>query len=327
MANPSGQLDEGVHNLERFISVLMTTIEQVKAHTTAIENHGSTVDELDHQAEGDLSDLGGALDDLEEALESGEEDAVQEIGRLRDEAHDGAEQTMAEAQSALEGAESSFDSAMQEGHDHLQEELGTLTSDGFEQLESTLENVESGLAEDRQEAEGAFDALDQGVEEMEGKAKKAFEDADAAFDQTNSELANQKSTITTDGGDSVTAFDGIGDDIDNHCRTMATALEGTCDGWKAEVEQDEQDLTTQVETLLADAGTAVQGAGQDQLDTPAQTTLDDGLAPYVTELVELQGLIESAQGPANDELIPLVDDLEKALSVIGTIDELLNALE
>src|SRR5262245_28371865 len=140
MANPSGGTDAGVQNLERFIGILTNTIEQVQAHTNAIENHASTIDDLDHQAEGDLSDLGGALDDLEEALESGEEDAVQEIGRLREEAHEGSDQTMAEAQSSLEGAESSFDSAIQEGRDHLQEEVDGLTSDGFEPLESTMES-------------------------------------------------------------------------------------------------------------------------------------------------------------------------------------------
>lgn len=324
---PRGGVDEGVHNLERFIGILMNSIEQVQAHTTAIENHGSTIDDLDHEAEGALQDLGGALDDLEETIESGEEDAVKEIGRLGDEAQEGSDQRLAESESSVEGAESSFESAMQEGRSGLEQELSSLTSDGFTQLESTMDNVESGLADDRQQAETAFDGLDTAVQDFEQRGGQAFDAAEAAFDQTNGEIANHQSAIETDAGDGATAFDALGDDIDGHCRGLAGQLEGLCDGWKTEITDDATDLVDQVTTLFADTGTALQTAAQDQLDTPAQAVLTDAFEPYLSELAELQALIEGAQGPASDELLPLVDDLEKALGVIETIDQLLNALE
>lgn len=324
---PKGGLDEGVLNLERFIGILMTTIEQVQGHTSVIEEHAEAIEGLDDEAENALADLGGALEDLQGDLESEQQDALEGIGSLRDEAREGSEQRLARSESQVERAGSEFDGAMDEGRTALEQSQSTVSSEGFQRLESTMEGVESALADDRQEAEAGFEALDTAVAELQQRATGAFTATDGAFDQTVAEIADKKDAVETDAGDSVTALDQAGDDIDGECRTQAGELEGLYDGWKAQIAADAADLVDSVEDLMDDTAAFVDTVAEDQLDTPAGVVLEQAFDPYLSELATLQADLDEARGPAADELVPLVLELERALGVIDTIDQLLNALE
>ena len=78
MAGP--QLDDGVLKLEQFIGVLRTTIEQVGDGTDTLETHADQLDDLEGTAQNGFEDLNGALEDFEDGLDSGRQDAVEEIG-------------------------------------------------------------------------------------------------------------------------------------------------------------------------------------------------------------------------------------------------------
>ena len=80
-------------------------------------------------------------------------------------------------------------------------------------------------------------------------------------------------------------------------------------------------------TLLIEASVFVDTLIQDELTEPVESVQNDTFAPYLNELGELQSVLEAARGPATGELLPLVDELEKALAVMDTIADLLKALE
>jgi chromosome segregation ATPase len=326
-STPKGGLDEGVLNLERFIGILTSTIEQVQGHTSAIEQHASALESLDDKAESDLSDLGGALEDFETRLEAAEDEVEQEIGSLRDEAREGADEQLQQSGSDVDRAGGAYDAALDEGRGGLEESHAALGSEGFNPLESTLESVESALAGDRQEAEAGFDGLDAAAAELRQRATDAFAEAEAAFDRTVEEITDKRDALETDGGDAVTALDQAGDDIDAEARSLAGELETAYDLWHVQIEAETDDLVESVKTLMTDTAASVDAAAEAQLDTPAGTVLDNAFEPCLEELAELQSVVEGAQGPATDDLLPLVDELERSAIVIETIDRLLDQLE
>lgn len=323
MATP----DDSVENLERFISVLTVTIEEVHEHSSTIEDHADTIEDLDSDTESALEDLSTALADFEDDLTGAEQDALEQVQALRQEARDGTDQRLTRAESEVERAESDFESVLEDGRSRIEEAHSELTSDGFSGLEATMQNVESALAEDQQQAVASFDGLDAGVAELETRTTGAYTDTTGEFDQTNAEVANQQTAIETDAGDGITALDGVGDDIDGFCRAEAAALVGLYDGWGGEVDTEAQELMDEAATALIEASVAVDTLIQDDLTDPVQAVLTDAFGPYLTELGELQSVVDEAQGPATGELMTLVDDLEKALGVMDTIAELLRALE
>lgn len=322
-----GGLDEGVLNLERFIGILMNTIEQVQDHTSTIEDHANTLEDLDNDAEGALNDLTGALDDFEEGLESSEGDSVQEIGELRQLASEGEGQRLVQAESDTEQAGSEFESGVQEGRDALEQAQGSLTDDGFEQLGSTVEGVISAIGDSQQQAESDFEELDSAVAGAQTRSTEALSGSEDSFGQTVDELTDKKEGLVTDAGDCVTAFDGLGDDIDGQARTLAGELEGLYGGWTGDVDTDAEDFNEAVETLMSDTAAYVDTVTEDQLQAPAETVLDDAIEPYLQELAELQSVLDEARTSAEGDLLPLVDELERALGVVATIDQLLNAVE
>lgn len=327
MATQPGGGDEAVANLQRFISVLTATIEEVHDHASTIEDDTDAIEDLDSDTQGALDDLASALSDFEDDAVGAEQDALEQIQALRQEAREGAETRLERAGNEVERAQNDFDGVLEDGSARLDEAHSSLTDDGFGGLESSMESVESALAQDRQEAEGAFDQLDGAVAEFETRATGAYTDTTGEVDQTVAEAATQQSAIETDGGDGVTALDGVGDDVDAHCRAQAAELEGLYDGWGPEIQTDATELVDEVSTLLVEASVAVDALVQDELTEPVDAVLNDAFTPYLAELDELQAFLEDARGPATGELALLVDDLEKALAVVETIAELLKALE
>jgi chromosome segregation ATPase len=322
-----GGVDEGVQNLERFIALVMSTIEQVQGHTTTVEQHDDALESLVNEAEGALADLAGALTEFEGKLESAEDQVEQELGTLRDEAREGTDQRLEESSSEVESGRAAYDDAMSAGRSSLEESHSSLGSDGFSALGSALESAESALAEDRQEAEASLDGLDTAVADFQQRATQALADAEGAFDQTVEEIKDRRDALETEGTDSVTAFDAAGDDIDAEARSLGGELEGVYNAWATEIDADGSDLILSVETLLADLASFVDTASEEQLDDPAATVLSEGFEPYLAELAELQAVLEGAGGPTADALLPLVDELERSAAVIDTIDKLLDTLE
>lgn len=329
MATPGGgtQQDQSVENLERFIGILRTSIEEVHDHAATVEDHVDTIEDLDSDAQSALEDLQSTLSDFEDDLGSSEQDALEQIQSLRQEAREGADQRMERAGDQVERAQGDFDEVVEDGRSRIEEAHSELTSDGFGQLETTFEGVESALAQDRQEAEGAFDQLDGAVADFETRTTGAYTDTTGEMDQTIGEAANQQNAIETDGGDGVTALDGVGDDIDAFCRGKAGELEGLYAAWAPETQTEATELIDEVSTLLVEASVAIDSLIQDELTEPTEAVLNDAFGPYLAELGELQAFLEDARGPATGELPILIDDLEKALAVIETIAELLRALE
>jgi uncharacterized phage infection (PIP) family protein YhgE len=323
MANPSGGPDDSVENLQKFIAVLTSTIEEVHDQASTIEDHADTIEDLDSDTQSAIEDLTSALSDFEDDLVGSEADALEQIQALRTEAREGTDQRLARAESEIERAQGDFDDVLEDGSARIEEAHAELKSGGFEQLESTMDAVESALAQDRQEAEGAFDQLDGAVAEFETRTTGAYTDTTGEFDQTTAEIANQKTALETDAGDGVTALDGVGDDIDAFCRAKAAELIGLYDAWNGTLQGEGTELIDEVSTLLIEASVAIDTLIQDELTVPAEAVMNEAFAPYITELDAMLAFVEDARGPATGELPILVDDLEKVRAVIATIAELL----
>jgi hypothetical protein len=325
MAGP--QLDDGVLKLEQFIGVLRTTIEQVGDGTDTLETHADQLDDLEGTAQNGFEDLNGALEDFEDGLDSGRQDAVEEIGELATLARDAAGQRLGEAEGEVAGGGSSFDGALNEGRDEVDQADSGLTSQGFDALGSTIDAVESSVDGAREKSDGSFDELGTGFEAFHQRVSDAFTEAEAKFDESVADLSDKANSLATDAGDCVSGFESDGGDFHSEVESLGGEVEGLYDGWDGDVDEAADDLVSSVETLMDDTAAFVETVGKDQIESPGDLVLNESFEPYLSELSELQAVVDGAAGGVAETLVSLVDELVKSESVVDTIDQLLNAVE
>ena len=321
------QLDEGVVKLEQFIGVLRSTIDQVSETTGTLESHAGDLGDLEGNTESGFADLNDALQDFEDDLDTARQDAVDEIGELTTLAQEAAGQRLGEAESEVEGAESSFESAMTEGRAEADRAHAGLGAQGFDALASTIDTVESATDASRQEAGQGFDELDSGVKGFTDRTDESFKEAEGKFAEGVSDIDEKSSSLVTEAGDCVSGFASDGGDFQGEMTSLGGDLVSLYEGWDDTVDAAADDLATSVKTLMDDTAEFVSAGGTDQVESPADLVLNESFAPYLTELGELQGVIEAAASGPADTLVPLVDELDKSERVIDTIDQLLNAVE
>jgi uncharacterized phage infection (PIP) family protein YhgE len=321
------QLDDGVVKLEQFIGVLRSTVDQVGETTGTLESHADDLGDLEGNIESGFEDLNDALQDFEDDLDTARQGAVDEIGELAALAQEAAGQRLGEAESEVDGAESSFESAMNEGKAEADRAHASLSAQGFDALATTIDSVESATDASRQEASQGFDELGSGVKGFTDRTDESFKEAEGKFAEGVSDIDEKSSALVTEAGDCVSGFESDGSDFQGEMTSLGGDLVSLYEGWDGTVEAAADDLGTSVKTLMDDTAEFVSTSGTDQVESPADLVLNESFAPYLTELGELQGVIEAAASGPADTLVPLVDELDKSERVIDTIDQLLNAVE
>jgi uncharacterized phage infection (PIP) family protein YhgE len=320
-------LDDGVLKLEQFIGVLRTTIDQVGETTGTLESHADDLGDMEGTTESGFEDLNDALEEFEDDLDSARQDAVDEIGELTALAREAAGQRLGEAESEVEGAESSFEGALSEGRAEMDRAYSSLNAQGFDALATTVAAAESALDASRLEASQAFDELGSGVKGFADRTEESFKEAEGKFAEGVSDLDEKSAALVTEAGDCVSGFESDGSDFQGEMTSLGGELVSLYEGWDGTVTAAADDLTSSVKSLMDDTAAFVTTAGSDQLEAPADLVLNDSFAPYLVELGELQGVLDAAASGPAETLVPLVDELEKSEKVIGTIDQLLNAVE
>jgi len=323
----AGQLDEGVVKLEQFIGVLRTTIDQVAETTDTLESQASDLDDLEGTTESGFEDLSDALEEFEDDLGSARQDAVDDVGELTTLAREAGDQRLAEAESEVEGAVSSFDSTIRDGRAELDQAHSGLGAQGFDALASTIDGVESALDASRDEGDQEFEALDTGLTDFTERASDSFKEAEGKFDEGIGDLSDKSSSLVTDTGECVNGFTSDGADFQGEMTSLGGELVSLYEGWDDTIDSEATDLIDSVKGLMDDTAGFVETGGQDQLEAPADLTLNESFAPCLEELGEAQDVLDQAAGGPAEMLVPLVEELVKAESVMDTIDQLLNAVE
>jgi vacuolar-type H+-ATPase subunit H len=323
----AGQLDEGVVKLEQFIGVLRTTVDRVGETTDALESQAGDLDDLESTVESGFEDLNDALEEFEDDLDSARQDAVDELGELTTLAREAGDQRLAEAESEVESAESSFADAMTEGRAELDQAHSALGSQGFHALVSTIDGVESALDASRGEGDQAFEGLDAGLTDFTERAGESFREAEGKFDEGVSDLSDKFSSLVTEAGDCVRGFTSDGTDFNGEMTSLGGELVSLYEGWDGDIDGEAADLISSVKGLMDDTATFVETEGKDQVEAPADLTLNESFAPCLEELGEAQDVLDAAAAGPAEMLVPLGEELVKAQSVIDTIDQLLNAVE
>lgn len=322
----SGGLDDGVANLERFISVLTSTTDRVEQTTSTLESHAEALDDLEDTAEEKLGAFADDVDDFTDQLDSTEEEAVAEIRGLGEAAREAADGALAQAESDLREAESSFEDQTTRSAESLDSREGSLVDSGYGGFLGAVDRLGGELNDARQEVDTGFEDFEGAAGTLGDETSSAIEDASAKteeattwVEQHESELADQVAGFVGDLeaalSDALADQASVGDEAEQLYASMAEAAEA-----------EGKDLQDQVEQLLDEASGFVAQAASDQLDQPAELVLQEPMPTLDSELDGLSDVLDEASGTTAD-LEPLVGELVTAVSIVGTIDEMLNAME
>jgi predicted nucleic acid-binding Zn-ribbon protein len=327
VATPNASADQSLENIQRFIAVLTATIEQVHAHAGTLDEHADAIEDQDGDAQDAATELADALTDFESGLERSEHDALEEVQALQETARLGAAERMARAQGEVESAQSDFDSVLDDGAARIEEAHSELDADGFDALARTMEALEGALEQDQQEAAAAFDTLESALDERQTRMESTFAEAVAAIEETANESRNQEFEIGADVNDGLSALEGLVTEIDAFCSALDKVVLGLYETWREALRTEGLELVADTAKLMQDAAEAMQTLTDDALVEASDEVLDERFVPHLEALGELLASVEGTPALVDSELLPLVDDLEKALGVVETIGSLLAALE
>lgn len=327
MATPNASADQSLENIQRFIAVLTATIEQVHAHAGTLDGHADAIEDQDGDAQDAATELAEALTDFEAGLERAEHDALEEMQALQETARQGAAERMARAEGAVESAQSDFDSVIDDGAARIEEAHSELDADGFDALARTMEALDNALEQDQQEAVAAFDGLESGLGERETRVESAFAEAVTAVEETVYESRNQEFEIGTDVNDGISALEGVVNEIDGFCQGLDKVVLGLYETWREALAAEGVELVVDTAKLMQDTAEAMETLTDDELVEASEEVLDERFVPHLEALGDLLANVEGTPALMESELLPLVDDLERALGVVETIGSLLAALE
>lgn len=317
-------LDEGVVNLQRFIAHLA-------ASTSALERSGDHFKES-AQKFGELEDEvveegGGLNDELEEigsTLDSAKGDAQDALMELIQAASE-AQGTTGEAQTRIEEAASDLDEKAQTILGDLDEAHGHLTEQGFDALGQTLDGSQQELETESQEGEQALTELETAVAGFETEAQTAWDAAEGELDEAISDLSEGESSLQTAASEGVQGLETAGTEFEQSCSTLESAVDLIYDVLDKDVAEQGQEWEQHVQTIAKEAIGFVEAGAQERLEQPAIVVEEEAVASLSQEYGALEAVLDGATTTA-EELKPLAEELAKCQTIVGQIDELMNAL-
>lgn len=323
MASPV-RLDEGVVNLQRFISLLVSSTGGLEKSAEHFKQSGQRFGELEDEAAEQGGGLNDELEEVASALESGQKEAEEGLTELTQAATD-AQGTADDAQQKLDAAAASLEADADKAVAELDDANGRLASEGFDALGRTLDEAQKELEAEAQEEEHLFEQLEDAVATSRADAEAAWDAADAALDEAATEVGEDGSAFEAAAAESVRGFDTAAGEFEQECAELTGEVDVIYDALDGAVDQEGQEWEQNVEALAKEAVAWAEAAEQERLEQPAQLVEAEALGALEQEYASLGTVLEAGRDTAG-ELEPLAEDLGRCQSVVGQVDELMKAL-
>lgn len=320
------ELDDGVHNLERFIAVLTDTTAKVQEVNETLESRGQAFDDLEDQAADKLGAFTDEIEDFQEQLEASHGEALEDIRGLTEAVREAGDSRLTGVQADIEQAESNFEEKAESARQDLNSAQSSLIDTGFRGFVSALDAAQHELESDRQQADQSFDTLDAGVKAAGDDVESALDEAAEKLEAGTGELRDQVAELTDQAGGSTEGFDHSLSEAESEYASQETALLELYQAMAEAVTGETQELAESAEGVVREIVEFLSAATADQLEEPAELVLTDPLPALDAALTAMEGVVEDA-GNLIAALSPLVDDLVTAVGITGKIDEMLNAME
>jgi F0F1-type ATP synthase membrane subunit b/b' len=316
--------DAGLNNLRRFIANLTAAAAGLPKVGELVQATGRSFDELEKEAVTEGDGLNSHLDQVGDALESGQKDVRQGLTDLT-QAATTAQATVAEANTKLEEAATDLESRAQTASSELDTAHTSLTDQGFKALDQVLETAEQQLETEKQEAQQAFDELETTVKGFETEAQTSWDEAETALEQAATDLTEEESGLEAAATEGTQGFQAAGTELESKCDSLEGELVSIYDAFASGVESQGQEWDQALQKAVQEAVSFVESGQQERLDQPAGLVQDEALAALTQEYTALGAVLDSAAQVAG-ELEPLAGELQKCGGVCDVVGRLLGAM-
>jgi hypothetical protein len=317
-------LDDGVVNLQRFIGHLANSTSALGQLTDHFESKSKSFAQLEDEVGQEGDGLGDELQEMTTALETGEQEATSALTDLTQAAADG-QQSTEEAQQLVEKAASDVDQKVHTVMTELDGADTSLTDQGFQALGQTLDEAEKELHTEDEESTSAFAELGTAVQGFESDSQTAWDAAEGELEHSTSDLQQEETDLESAAGDAVHGFEAAGTEGENQCSALESELEAIYEHLVTGVEAEGHEWEQAVQQAAQASAGFLQSGQQERVDEPATLVHDEAITGLDHEYDALAQMLDTSAGTIA-ELEPLSEDLVKADSVVGEVDELMQAL-
>ena len=317
-------IDQAVVNLERFIGLLANATSAVGQVEDHVVENGKQFAELEQNAGEEGGGLNDRLEELATALETEEGEAVTALGELT-QAGTTAQQDVTEVDTKVEQAATDLDQTADAVESALEQASTQLGNEGFEPVDQALQAGQQELETSSQQLEQSLTELVSAVGGLEREAEAAWNETEAELEESTTALVEAETVIEAEAQEGVQGFDAAADALEDACGALVTAVDQIYDDLDSGVATQGQEWEQAVDAAAQEAFAFAGEARQQRLEPSASMVEDEALGTLSQEYEALGTVLDAAAEPLA-ELEPLSAELVRALSVVGQIDELMNAL-
>jgi hypothetical protein len=318
------ELDQAVVNLERFIGLLANATSAVGQVEDHVVQNGKQFAELEQDAGEEGGGLNDRLEELSSTLETEEGEAIAALGELAQAAGEAA-QDVADVHGKVEQAAADLDQTADTVETGLEQASTQLDTEGFEPLDQALETAQTELETSSQEAEQSLTELVAAVGGFATEAEAAWNEAEGELEAATTAFVEAETAIEAEAQEGVQGFDAAADALEGACASLVTAVDQIYDDFDAGVVTQGQEWDQAIDAAAQEASAFAGDARQQRLEPSASMVDDEALGTLSQEYEALGTVLDAAAEPLGD-LEPLSAELVRAQSVVGQIDELMNAL-
>jgi len=317
-------MDQGIANLQRFITNLINATSAVGQVDEHFEAKAKVFDELEKSAGEEGDGLNHHFEEAGTALDTGKGEAESALADLGKAGHDG-EQHLGESEQKIEQTATDLEQKVTTALHDVDQANTTLADSGFTALGHTIEEAEQALQKELQETEGKFNEFETAVQGFQTENEKAWHDGEHALETATTEMGQEQSTVEKDATEGVHGFETAATEMESHCTSLQGELETIYKAVTAGVETQGHEWEQHVQELGTQGTTFVHDGQQNRIDAPAGMLENEALHALSQEYETLGTVLEVAAATAT-ELEPLGEDLVKSQVVVAQVDELMNAL-
>jgi DNA repair exonuclease SbcCD ATPase subunit len=316
--------DQAIVNLERFIGLVVNATSAVGQVEDHVVENGRRFGELEQDAGEGGGGLNDRLEELATTLEAEEAEAVTALGELA-QAGTTAQQDVTELDAKVEQAATDLDQAADAVEAGLEQASTQLDHEGFEPWGQAMEAAQQELEASEQEAEQSFTELVTAVGGFASEAEAAWNEVETELDESTTALVEAETALEAEAQEDVQAFDAAADAFEGACGALVTDVDQIYDALDTGVAAQGQEWERTVDAAAQEMLTFVQDAREQRLQTSASMVDDEALGTLNQRYEALGTVLDAAAAPLA-ELEPLSAELARAQTVVGQIDELMNAL-
>ena len=321
-----GGRDEGMGNLESFISTLGETVAAYQRNTSKVDDLDSKADDLEDRIEQLLDGLKEDVDSFTEEFLQKHQDNLSGLDELISSLEDIINGRLGAVIDTLADIGDTVESECSTHRDQTGNQFDTLKSDGYEKAKDGKEQVSNSVKSKKNEAQRNFGNLDKGVQGLKSDSDDKHNEAVDTFTDVGDHTSNNLTENVNSSNESFTG--GLEDGLSS----IVSGL-GDVGGAIEEVFNLFNGGFDELGTKLMDMGAEIFSNAVDHMQEELMETLKQSFEDMIQQVIQglIEQIIESIMMMGIGQTITAAlaaytPFLVIAKNVVGVINDLLDAL-